>query len=344
MAFRSITGAVPIPHLRFLVVGAIAIYILARVFNVADRTTFHNYIEYSSNSLEYRSNSLEYHFSSPSAQPVPGKQTVLVLTLVRNRESWGQGRGFSDFMKIVQGFDYPMSNINLGVLASDQLEFTAIANYIKQIPGDKKNFFPQIHVILRDKDVGLAREDRKDENIQRDRRRLIARLRNYLLYSTLRDEDSVLWIDSDMIRVPNDLLRRMIDSGKDIITTATRIGSDGSFIDFNAWVGERIKPNGYEQAVIEQGGIFVPRPLSVKYTHQLEEEFGQLDSVGGTVLFVRGEVHREGAAFTTNYVIGAGWKHEGYDGIESEGLCYVAGFLGYKCWGMPHAIAEHSQD
>ncbi|KAF9292744.1 hypothetical protein BGZ74_000185 [Mortierella antarctica] len=310
MAFRSITGVAFTPHLRFLVVGAIAIYILARLFNATNWTTFHNSIEfnsnspeYSSNSLEYRSNSLEYRFSNPSAQPVPGKQTVLVLTLIRNHESWGQGRSFSDFMKIVQGFDYPMSNINLGVLASDKLEFTAIANYIKQIPGNKKNFFPQIH-----------------------------------------DEDSVLWIDSDMIRVPNDLLHRMIDSGKDIITTATRIGPDGHFIDFNAWVGERIKPNGDEQAVIEQGGIFVPRPLSVKYTHQLEEEFGQLDSVGGTVLFVRGEVHREGAAFTTNYVIGAGWKHEGYDGIESEGLCYVAGFLGYKCWGMPHAIAEHIQD
>ena len=169
-------------------------------------------------------------------------------------------------------------------------------------------------------------------------------MRNYLLYSTLRDEDSILWIDSDMVRVPNDLLRRMIDSGKDVITTATRSGPNGGFIDLNAWVGERIKPNREEQAIIEQGGIFVPQPLNVKFTHELQEEFSELDSVGGTVLFVRGEVHREGVAFTTNYVIGAGWKHEGYDGIESEGLCYVAGFLGYKCWGMPHDIAEHSKD
>ncbi|KAF9328495.1 hypothetical protein BG006_008319 [Podila minutissima] len=105
------------------------------------------------------------------------------------------------------------------------------------------------------------------------------------------DEDSVLWIDSDMIRVPNNLLHRMIDSGKDVIITTTRTGPNGHFIDFNAWVGEHIKPKGDEQAVIEQGGIFIPRPLSVKYTHQLEEEFGQLDFVGGTVLFVR-EVHQ----------------------------------------------------
>ncbi|KAG0033313.1 hypothetical protein BGZ81_008783 [Podila clonocystis] len=331
MAFRSITRASSSLHLQFLIVGAILIYIFTRIYTVTDLILSHH-------------SRFEYRFTNPSAIPVPGNQNVLILTLVQNSKSWGHGRSFLDFMSIVQGFDYPMSNINLGVLASDEKEFEAIVEYIKQLPGDKKNFFHHICVILREKDAGVSREGRKDDNAQRDRRRLIARMRNYLLYSTLRDEDSVLWIDSDMVRVPNDLLRRMIDSGKDVITTATRSGPNGGFIDLNAWVGERIKPNGEEQALIEQGGTFVPRPLNVKFTHELQEEFSELDSVGGTILFVRGEVHREGVAFTTNYVIGAGWKHEGYDGIESEGLCYVAGFLGYKCWGMPHAIAEHSED
>jgi hypothetical protein len=26
---------------------------------------------------------------------------------------------------------------------------------------------------------------------------------------------------------------------------------------------------------------------------------------------------------------------EGYDGIETEGICFTAKTLGYKCWGMP---------
>ncbi|KAG0257283.1 hypothetical protein BGZ95_005290 [Linnemannia exigua] len=94
-----------------------------------------------------------------------------------------------------------------------------------------------------------------------------------------------------MIRVPNDLLGRMIDSGKDAITTATRSGPGGGFIDWNAWVGERIKPSAEEQATLEQGGILVPGPKSVKLTRELQGEFGELDSVGATVLFVRGEVH-----------------------------------------------------
>ncbi|KAG0073489.1 hypothetical protein BGZ93_000483 [Podila epicladia] len=252
----------------------------------------------------------------------------------------------SDFVEIVQGFDYSMSNINLGVLASDKWGFTDIANYIKQIPGDKMKFFSQIHVILREKDVGLAQENHMDDNAEGGRRRLIARLRNYILYSILQDEDtviSVLWINSDMIREPYDLLHRIAYSVKDVTTTAARFGPGGGFVDLNTWVGERIKPNGDEQAVIEQGGDLWPSSLSIKYTHQLEEEFGQLECVKGTVPFVRGEFHREGIAFTTNYVIGVGWKHEDYDDIEFEDI-NVAGFLGYKCWGMPHAMTEHSQD
>ncbi|KAG0289146.1 hypothetical protein BGZ96_007214 [Linnemannia gamsii] len=348
MAFRAFAQGPSTFHLRYLVLAVIAMYIFTCLFNITDlRSSNLQPSNFKPSPTDVKpshySSNFEFRFINPSVHPVPGKQTVLVLTLVRNRESWSGNRRFPDFLSIVQGFDYPMSNINLGILASDRTEFNAITDYIKGLPDDK-NPFGQIHVILREKDAGIARKDRKADNEQRDRRRLIARLRNYLLYTTLRDEDSVLWIDSDMIRVPNDLLGRMIDSGKDVITTATRSGPRGNFIDLNAWVGERIKPNAEEQATIEQGGIFVPRPKSVKFTHELQEEFTELDSVGGTVLFVRGEVHREGVAFTTNYVIGAGWKYEGYDGIESEGLCYVAGFLGYKCWGMPHAIAEHSEN
>ncbi|KAF9149649.1 hypothetical protein BG015_008557 [Linnemannia schmuckeri] len=343
MAFRSFTQGSSTFHLRYLVFAVIVLNIFTCLFSIADFTPSNFKSSPTDVKPSHYTNGLEFRFTNPSAHPVSGKQTGLVLTLVRNHESWSAGRSFPDFLSIVQGFDYPMSNINLGVLASDKEEFNAITDYIKQLPGDK-NFFRQIHVILREKDAGISRENRRADNAQRDRRRLIARLRNYLLYTTMRDEDFVLWIDSDMIRVPNDLLGRMIDSGKDVITTATRTGPSGGFIDLNAWVGERIKPNAEEQATIEKGGIFVPRPKSVKFTHELQEEFSELDSVGGTVLFVRGEVHREGVAFTTNYVIGAGWKYEGYDGIESEGLCYVAGFLGYKCWGMPHAIAEHSEN
>jgi hypothetical protein len=45
-------------------------------------------------------------------------------------------------------------------------------------------------------------------------------------------------------------------------------------------------------------------------------------------------------------VIGTEWDSAavggGYDGIESEGLCYVAKVVGYTCWGLTRDIAVHA--
>ena len=116
--------------------------------------------------------------------------------------------------------------------------------------------------------------------------------------------------------------------------------------DRNAWKGPRVRPNATESAAIARGKLFVPRgDNGTQFMSDLAqgtEEYVQLDSVGGSVLYVKADIHRQGVAFTTNYVIGSDWEYEGYDGIESEGLCYVAKFLGYSCWGMVHERVYHS--
>jgi hypothetical protein len=124
--------------------------------------------------------------------------------------------------------------------------------------------------------------------------------------------------------------------------------------------------------------------------------FVRVDAVGSGWLYVRAEVHRDGALFTTEPVIGvgawagpwpvfgpvgsrphhaaprlppmrlpgprrrllppqlpgplpplhppsgAGWEHPGYDGQESEGLCWTAKWLGYTCWLAPDAVVAHA--
>jgi hypothetical protein len=67
-----------------------------------------------------------------------------------------------------------------------------------------------------------------------------------------------------------------------------------------------------------------------------------LDSVGGTFLFVKAEVHRKGVLFPNGYVIGTEWgMKEGWDGIETEGLCYLARQIGYQCWGIANEAIHH---
>lgn len=73
----------------------------------------------------------------------------------------------------------------------------------------------------------------------------------------------------------------------------------------------------------------------MKQFHGGKDTFVPLDSVGGTMLYVNVDVHRQGVLFPVHHLIGSEWSSEGYDGIETEGLCYVAHFLGFKCWGCP---------
>jgi hypothetical protein len=83
-----------------------------------------------------------------------------------------------------------------------------------------------------------------------------------------------------------------------------------------------------------------------KFPHELAAEgnadaYAPLDSVGGCTTLVAADVHREGAWFAVNYPIGATWQKDGYDGVESEGLCYVAKALGRSCWLATRVVTYH---
>jgi len=153
-----------------------------------------------------------------------------------------------------------------------------------------------------------------------------------------------------MASIPNQALSVFVKSNKDIITgLCTYKGGD---YDLNAWVGPRAKPTAEEYEKIKSGELtWYPRPIYPMANHvmglrnpaQPQIDYAvEIDAVGGTLLYVKADAHREGAVFSTNYVVGADWNMDGgYDGIETEGLCYVAKPLGYKCWAMPHIHSEH---
>lgn len=62
------------------------------------------------------------------------------------------------------------------------------------------------------------------------------------------------------------------------------------------------------------------------------------------MLYVRADVHRQGVMFPAHYVISSEWGREGYDGIETEGLCYSAHFLDFKCCGMVNESIVHTEE
>jgi hypothetical protein len=269
--------------------------------------------------------------------------TLMVATIARDASSWSGNRTLDSYLDLIASFEYPAVKISIALLVSDRPYFDALQPALAE--AIRRRGFRQATLVHRSIPLDIPYEHRHEFKYQKERRRTLARLRNLLLYSALRAEQAVLWLDADVTRVPPRLLAAAASSGKDIVAARCMMSDLQSEYDYNTWQGSRIKPSAEQRQGLARGELFVPRPDAVKHLKELGQQgqrWARLDSVGATFLYVRAIVHREGAAFTTSYVVGSEWEHEGYDAIESEGLCYTARFLGYECWGIADEFTVHA--
>jgi glycosyltransferase involved in cell wall biosynthesis len=163
-----------------------------------------------------------------------------------------------------------------------------------------------------------------------ERRAILARSRNHLLFRALDDEDWVLWLDADVIDYPPDILERLLATGKDIVHPHCLVkvaDEPARTFDLNAWRDRGL----LHMDDLRAQGDLVP-----------------LDSVGGTMLLVRADAHRDGLIFppflygSRNPLIRRGQFFPGSEGeIETEGLAVMADDMGYGCWGMPNLEILH---
>jgi hypothetical protein len=58
----------------------------------------------------------------------------------------------------------------------------------------------------------------------------------------------------------------------------------------------------------------------------------EVDSVGGTMLLVKADLHRDGLRFPAR-------PYRGF--IETEGFAFAARDFGVKCWGLPQVEIVH---
>ncbi|KAF0694536.1 Aste57867_14618 [Aphanomyces stellatus] len=268
---------------------------------------------------------------------------VLLLVVYNNKDSWGKGRSVRDFLQLVESFDYPTHKLSLGLLTSSLEEYILLKRMFQRILLTQ---FAEVTITFRDDfNIKIASHAaRKADNIQKERRRMLARYRNYALAQSLESWHShVVWIDSDIVSIPPALVTKMVHAKLDILEPLCHLVGSTQDYDLNAWLGQRAVPTDDELAAMHDGTLFVPHdgPGMLHMNDMRGHEYHPLDSVGGTMLYVKADVHRQGVVFPPHYIIGSEWKHEGYDGIETEGVCYVAGMLGYKCYAMPQDIIYH---
>jgi peptide chain release factor subunit 1 len=252
---------------------------------------------------------------APETSIRPG--TVLILTPVKDAAAYLDG-----YRERLRRLTYPHRSISLGFLESDSQDetFPVLSRQIRRL---RKEFR---RAGLWKKDFGYrlpAGIHRGAEPIQAQRRAILARSRNQLLFHALEDEEWVLWLDVDVIEYPPDIVERLMATGKDIVQPHCVFDYGGETFDKNAWR--------------DHGRLHLKDLRS-------EGDLVELDAVGGTMLMVRADLHRNGLVFPSfpygerNPLI-RGDRGE----LETEGLGIMAHDMGYECWGMPNLEIRHGR-
>ena len=254
----------------------------------------------------------------PSFQP-----KVLILTPVKNAAVLAE-----TYFKNMESLTYPRQLLSLGLLESDSNDGSEVLyrNIVQKLSGR----FRQTGFWKKDFDFHIPEKTpRWAFDIQSQRRAILARSRNHLLFHALDDEDWVLWLDVDVIEYPKDLIETLLSHEKDILQPHCVLEYGGATFDKNGW---------------RDHGKFYLDSL------RGEGEVVQLDTVGGTALFVRANLHRDGLIFPPYFY---GERNDRarlekpfietprFGEIETEGFGIMAADMGATCWGLPHLEVKH---
>lgn len=248
------------------------------------------------------------------------KPNILILTPIKNGI-----QHLPDYFRLIDRLDWPREHLSIGLLESDSADGTWEA--LQKMRPALGARFSNITLVKRDYGFRIPPTvPRWTGAFQLARRTILARSRNQLLFRALRDEDWVLWLDVDVTDYPADIIQKLLAPGVDIVHPHCVKRYGGDTFDLNAWAS-----HGH---------------------HLMQDMRGQrlvrLDAVGGTMLLVKADIHREGLVFPT-YRYGISNtrirpKHPVWDvgEIETEGLGIMAADMGYQCWGLPDLEILHA--
>lgn len=259
----------------------------------------------------------------------------LILVVTRDESRWGhvdgQPRTFPSFLEFLNDTSgLPASSISLAILTTTESAYEHYISALSTHPYAKAQVL--LYTPTVPEDEGPA--DRHAASFQAVRRRQIAIARNVLMFKALTTESHIFYYDSDVIDASPGICAQMLKQASNpTITTSPEIT-----------MPDTILPVGLITARAQDGGTY-DYDLNAWYKqrelhmHDLlpfanSEEIFPLQSVGGTLLYINAVLVRQGLSFPWWYAVGTSWEKEGGDGIETEGICYLAERLGYGCWGL----------
>lgn len=318
---------------------------------------------------------IKLHYSRQEDPPTK-KPTVLLLTSIKPKSHpYGPDRTFDNFIQFLNSISMasPQYDFSIGILANGATHFNEIHTYIETNSSSLSTTYSSITLLQSPSldDPTVRHKNKHPTNFEiLKKKKVIAKCRNFLLTNVLKFQQYTIFIDSDILSITKpDFVDYFIKSGLDIIVPQVRAPSGNANLratDPGTWRGLRTKPSKEELEILEldeetaRGYAFMPhtefKPGVFTLQNYIQNVFNEfidhkdniaysvpLDSVGGLVLFAKSVIFKLGVTFPPTNIIGTTWdrKRGGYDGIESEGICYLAKPLGFHCWAMPNVIAEH---
>ncbi|KAK5126887.1 hypothetical protein LTR08_004554 [Meristemomyces frigidus] len=169
-------------------------------------------------------------------------------------------------------------------------------------------------------------------------------MRNYLMLKALHDEKHIIWLDADVVELSDNIVQTMIShsdtNGDAGLITALCHQNQMLNYDKNAWkVGDNPRlsgsvSDGDREAVLAE--LVATRMMIPELVNGTDDSaLVPLDSVGGTILYIRAALVRQGVNFPQFNVVGTTWSQTGWVGVETEGICYVArGLKGGGCFAL----------
>lgn len=257
----------------------------------------------------------------PDSATTASADTVLVLTPVKDAAPY-----LERYVELLETLHYPRALLSIGLLESDSRDGTL--EFLRQLEPRLTTRCRRVLLFKRDFGFHMPAEvPRWAPAYQLLRRSVLARSRNQLLFRALDDEEWVLWIDVDVVEYPPHILERLLATKLDVVQPHCVSVPGGATFDRNAWV--------------EKGR---------KHMDDLRDADGpvRLDAVGGTMLLVRADLHRDGLVFPPfRYGLESPWIRDrhpvwGRGEVETEGFGILAKDMGVQCWGLPGLQIVHS--
>jgi len=248
------------------------------------------------------------------------KPQILILTPIKNAAPH-----LERFVELIEQLDWPADRLSVGLLEGDSSDdsFGAMEALLPRL--QRRCARANLH--KRDFGFHFPRGvPRWAPAYQLARRAVLAKARNHLLFRALRDEAWVLWIDVDVIDYPSDIIARLLATGFPVVVPNCVIERGGPSFDLNSWSDHRRVTLADRRG---QGAI-------------------RLDSVGGTMLLINADLHRDGLIFPAfrygieNPRIRPVHPVWGKGEIETEGLGIMAADMGVQCWGLPDLEIIHA--